>query len=556
MKSIYKSLIVALTAAPLFTGCIEESMPTNIIIETQLEGSPRATEALIWAIPGHLNAAAELTSTAFDIGYPGIMRIRDLFTADFLTSSLGANYNHFWYWEEISVGLGPNYLYPQYPWNWFYTHVLTINKVIGAIDGETQNEELRQQLATAYGDRAWAYLDFARMYEVLPTDGYEVTPEILGLTLPWVDETTTEDQMRNNPRLTHDEMIAKIKNDLDKAAAYWVGATPRTTKTTPDLGVVYGLYARLYMWDAAYKAEIDGDATSAANVYAEAKKYAELAISTSGATPLTKDEWLSTTNGFNDSSFSSWMFCGQYVTADDAVQYPNYSWIGWTATEKTYGYSSTRLKAFPEIGAELYEKINDRDFRKLSYVAPEGSALSGREPFLDPSLTKDAFTQPYISIKFRPGGGATVDNLTGCAVAYPLMRVEEMYLIAAEAAAQNDPAAGKTLLENFMKTYRFSQYSCSAITKENIIKEIILQKRIELWGEGQTFFDLKRLDMPVIRAYEGTNWTWGTSTINTGRRPAWFNFCITNQECDNNAGIPRELNAPTPANRYTVLDQL
>lgn len=556
-NKIFKTVLAVAAIAPALTGCIEEVVPTNGIIQSQLEGNPRATEALVWAMPGHMNEILLFNNTGngWDMGYPGIMHIRDLFTADLHHSQLGANYNHFWYWSENSIGLGQAYLYTQYPWNWMYTHILSCNKVIQAIDINTENPELRMQLGSGYAYRAFTYLDFGRMYETLPTDGYEVSPELCGLTLPIVDENTTEEMLKNNPRVKHDKMVEFIKSDLDKAVSLLeTNASARPNKTIPDLSVVYGLYARLYLWDATYAEEIDGDAARARTQYAEAQKYAALAKS--GYTPLTQEEWLSTTTGFNDDSQSAWMFSGKYVTEDDAVQSGNFSWVGWMATEKTYGYSSSRLKCFPEIGAAVYERISDRDWRKLSFVAPEGSALAGREPFIDNAFAEEFFTVPYISIKFRPASGNQTDRLVGCAGAYPLMRVEEMYLIEAEAAAHLDAAAGKTLLEDFMKTYRYSQYQCIASSVEDVVEEIIFQKRVELWGEGQSYFDIKRLNYSVTRAYEGSNFIWGSETFNTNGRPAWMNFVITRQELANNKGIPESLNAPTPAGRYKVIQSL
>ncbi|MFV0238214.1 MAG: RagB/SusD family nutrient uptake outer membrane protein, partial [Flavobacteriales bacterium] len=38
-----------------------------------------------------------------------------------------------------------------------------------------------------------------------------------------------------------------------------------------------------------------------------------------------------------------------------------------------------------------------------------------------------------------------------------------------------------------------------------LVDEIFLHKRIELWGEGQSLFDYKRLRKDVIRNYSGSN---------------------------------------------------
>lgn len=555
MKAIYKSLLAAVVATPMLTGCIEETFPTSGIVESQLESNPRATEALVWAMPGHLNQVGTISDQHWDIGYPGLMHIRDLFTADLHHSQLGANYNHFWSWSENSLGLGAGYLYPQFPWNWCYEQINICNKVISAIAPDTDNAELRMQLAAGHAYRAFTYLDFGRMYEALPTDGYDLAPEVVGLTLVIVDENTTSEQLSNNPRVTHEVLVDFIKSDLDKAIALSEGAAAVPSKTIPGLDVAYGLYARLLLWDATYQEEIKQDANAAANLYAEAKRYAELAIATHGDNITTREEWLSTTNGFNDASVASWMFCGQYVTEDTGAQAPNVSWTGWMASEKSYGYASTRLQCFPEIGAAVYNRIDNRDFRKLTFVAPEGTALSGQEPYLDAALAAEYFTAPYIGFKFRPGSGNTNDGKVGCAVAYPLMRVEEMHFIAMECEAHADPAVGKASLEKFMKTYRNSSYSTRVTSKEDVIEEIIFQKRVEFWGEGLSYFDIKRLDYPVTRAYDGTNFAWGTETMNTTRRPAWMNFVITNQEVNNNIGIPSDLNTPTPANCYLVLER-
>ena len=74
------------------------------------------------------------------------------------------------------------------------------------------------------------------------------------------------------------------------------------------------------------------------------------------------------------------------------------------------------------------------------------------------------------------------------------MRVEEMYLIKAEAMAKAGQD-GKSFLENFVKTYRNPSYTCTGDVQE----AVYFQKRIELWGEGQIWFDVMRLNKGVDR---------------------------------------------------------
>ena len=84
------------------------------------------------------------------------------------------------------------------------------------------------------------------------------------------------------------------------------------------------------------------------------------------------------------------------------------------------------------------------------------------------------------------------------------MRVEEMYLVLAEAQAMaGDPASGAATLENFVKTYRDPAYVCAADTKERVQNAAWQQRRIELWGEGFSYTDLMRLKKNIDRRGAG-----------------------------------------------------
>lgn len=549
MKTSYITLIAAACVAPVLTGCVDEVFPTSGMVQSQLEGSPKATEAIVMGMPAYLNVADVMgADQAYDWGNPALMHVRDLMTEDMCAPAIG--YNWFTTWSSVRASIGEEYMATQWIWYSYSKQVQTTNLAVAAIDPETTDPILRSYLGAAHAFRAAVYMDWARMYEFMPNqyvpgtndDGNDVT----GLTVPIVTEKTTEAESRKNPRRPHAEMVAFIKEDLTKAIGFLSeNCAARPSKILPNLAVAYGLMARLNMWDASYyDADYnvpEPDAAKAAAGYAEALKYAELAQA--GFTPTTEDQWLSTATGFNDISTPSWMWGQQYVKEDDAVQTALLNWISWMSSEASFGYAAAGV--YVEIGASLYKNISDRDFRKLTFKAPEGSPLENRVTFLNPEEAEEF--DVYTTNKFRPGSGVTTDYQTACVVAVPLMRVEEMYLIAAEAAAHANPADGAAKLESFMKTYRYNTYKCYAVDKADVIDDIILQKRIELWGEGQTFFDVKRLNMSVTRAYDGSNFNWGADTYNTNGRPAWMNFVIVASEGDNNEAI-RFTNSPSPYN--------
>ena len=175
--------------------------------------------------------------------------------------------------------------------------------------------------------------------------------------------------------------------------------------------------------------------------------------------------------------------------------------------------------------------------------------MADRISYVDAAFAAEHLTDPYLTLKFRPGSGNMSDPAVGAVVAYPLMRVEEMYFIEAEAVAHTNAAQGKALLEKFMKTYRYATYASAATSPAAVEEEIIFQKRVELWGEGQSFFDIKRLNYSTTRWYDGTNFQPGLDTFNTNGRAAWMNFCIVRQEINNNKAL-EGFNNPDPSDLY------
>ncbi len=531
-KIIY--IICAVSFSVSLTGCLDDAQLTTGATEEQLGSSAKATEALLWAMPAftnNFNTLSRRTDDEFhwDFGYPAIMTIRDIMGEDHTV--LDHDYNQWTYWL-LNQHMGKEYVFSTFVWRWHYKFILTTNKVIGAVEEETATPTQKFYLGAAYAMRAFGYLDAAQMYEFLPNDmvssvnaeGHDVT----GLTIPIVTESTTEEEARNNPRVPHEEMVKFIENDLNKAEELITNGT-RPHKSIPNIDVIYGLKARLYLWDEQYD---------------KAKTYARKVIDSGFYTPMSNAEWNDPTTGFNTLSTKSWMWGSETVKEDDAVQTGICNFVSMLSPETVYGYAGHGPVHM--ISKSTYDKISDQDFRKYSFKAPEGSAIADKTIYINPTAAENY--PAYTSVKFRPGSGNVEDYQVGSVAAYPMMRVEEMYFIEAEAAAHQNAAEGKKLLEDFMKTWRYKGYVCRSSAEEDVIQEIILQKRIEFWGEGIVFFDYKRLNMPVTRRYEGSNHL-KNSLFNTTTRPAWMNFVIPIGEEENNEGI-RSFNNPDPSGVY------
>lgn len=90
---------------------------------------------------------------------------------------------------------------------------------------------------------------------------------------------------------------------------------------------------------------------------------------------------------------------------------------------------------------------------------------------------------------------------------FPFMRAAEMLLIEAEAAYRlNDQAAVRTLLTELNSKRHTETYDISSLSGDDLWNEYTLSSRLELWGEGHTWFNMKRWQMDAVRnAWEAGN---------------------------------------------------
>ena len=121
-----------------------------------------------------------------------------------------------------------------------------------------------------------------------------------------------------------------------------------------------------------------------------------------------------------------------------------------------------------------------------------------------------------------------------------------MLLIEAEANyhLSTDPTAAQNSLgELNLASGRDPQYTCTA-TGEDLLKEIKMYRRLELWGEGFSWYDCKRWGDPVVRhsIAEGGNYsqfvsgTFGFDKSGNYDETFW-KWIIPNRESDYNTAI-------------------
>lgn len=561
---IFKMAAVLLGSAVLLTGCIEETFPEgSAATQEQVADSPFAANGVVTAMSTILmNNYQGLLGEHVEFGYGGIFGALDRLAGEIfpVAGNMAGGNQYYDRWQFVlypanTNGLGVDGWGTPFFYYSYYQYLYTANSAIEVFSAAS---EPGPELGIAKAFRALSYMDMARLYDALPavasgeagTNPYEIEPQAVGLTVPIVREGMTLTDLENNPRVARDEMWAFILNDLNDAEALLGNYRPDRL-TTPDLAVVYGMKARAYLWlggftesygDVAIDENTSVAVPTGAAAYKLAAEYARKAIDASGCSILTEAEYLDPVNGFSKVA-SSWMWA--MCQSVDTIINNLYSWTAHMSPDGQWGYGPL---AQPGMQVLLYDRMSDTDFRKKIVVNKERD-FSKIEPYvlMNEAEFEDFQIAPMCVFKFHTGGGEKYNDATGNVTDIPLMRVEEMYLIEAEATAHADAAAGKTLIESFM-AHRDPSYLCKDTSSADVVEEIIFQKRIELWGEGQIIYDLKRLNYGTINGNEGSNAPSMDRFTTNGRAP-WWNLCIPLSAIQQNQALSG-YNNPSPFKTY------
>ena len=560
MKNTILKVSAILAAAVFSASCIQESVPVGgSVTQAQVSASDFALMSMINAMPASMSTSgtggyAGSYGDHTDFGIPGIHLRLEHMLEDIATMADNPYYNRF-YAYDLNQAQGHQYTYCAYFWDMYYTWIRLANDVIASMvpaieDGADEDTmvELKHNLGQAYAYRAWCYLDLARLYE--PKDNAEVPvpANIIELTVPIVAENTTIDDCKQNPRVKRSEIYQFILDDLKRAEENLNPAV--TTFSQPTIMMVYGLYARTYL-------ELGYERTGFnKEMFAKAAEYARMVINQSGKTPLTKEQWTNPTTGFNSASSNNAWVWGLALSAENLNNLLTYT--SHISSEAAWGYA-----AYAQFGASqiLYDAIPETDFRKLSWLGPNKDEwTSGKYRFAGTDADVQSFLEgrgrpaakPYTAIKFRPAQGECNDFNVGNAIDYCLMRIEEMHFIEIEAQYHLDASKGVNMLCDFMHDYRDNSYNRIQVGADFAAfkKELLLQKRIEFWGEGILLYDYKRLDEPIDRSASNHA---GVFKLRTQRRSPQWNIVITRAEFQSNTAINEGLNNPDPSDKIEIL---
>ncbi|NPA08277.1 MAG: RagB/SusD family nutrient uptake outer membrane protein [Chlorobi bacterium] len=447
-------LAIGLASVSSCSGDFLDTVPTDSVDETSAVST---ADNLMTIINGmHRDLYYRQNSNQGQNGQAGIMIMMDALGEDLVFPSTGNG----WYistvrWQDQINENGAN---DFYPYQFYYALIRNANTVINAGDNATGDVAIKNKaIAEAYAYRAFCHYMLVQLYGIRYTNGSTNNQ-------PGVPIRTSLDTAPKG-RNTVEEVYAQVNADLDKSISLLTTYTGRAAKSHFDLNVVRGLKARVALTQGNYQLAADN---------------AKLART--GYSLMSNATYLS---GFNTVSNGEWMW-GSYIVADQTDYFGNYG------AYMSRNYNSTNIRTAPKaINKLLFQKFPATDVRTKNFDPTGQHTALG----LPSNFAKFAYTsQKFLAV-------STSDSR--CDV--PLMRAAEMYLIEAEALARipGKEADSRVVFNQFMLN-RNPSYVASSNTGSAYINEILDSRRIELWGEGFRFLDLKRLNLPLDRGTSAT----------------------------------------------------
>lgn len=409
-----------------------------------------------------------------DFGQKAYDIYSDMIVSDMVLGSL----TYGWYRDVARLSATTDYTDTDAykPWRYYYQIGLAANatiELLGGPDAELEGNNVFI-MGQAKAMRAYAYFYLAQFY----SSGYGTGSEKI---LPIYRDT----QVPNQPKSTSAEVYEFIIENLEQAIVHLEGFNrSASAKNQINQDVAKGLLA--YALTARGSAEDLQRVVKLTDEIINSNAYPLTTRSQTVAqfrTPLTAtSELLNPESGFNDVNTPSWMW-GVDLTLDSDLDL-----VSWWGQVDLFTYSYAYVGDAKIIDDGLYDAIREDDIRKNQFVDVDGDGKlwpinkfywSGRTKY----LAGDEFGgQRYIITD------------------YVYMRVEEMYLLNAEAKAklgQDGPARER--LKDILKL-RVDDYNyVDALSGEALQDEIYLQTRIEMWGEGKAYLAMKRNKATVKR---------------------------------------------------------
>ena len=443
-----------------------------------------------------------------EFGKRGIDLATDMLSGDVALTS----YSYGWFYSDERGQTATSRT--SYMWTYYYRMLRNINKVISVVgvQSDLTKRIAEYGLPNAYNDKKEMYYvivdadtiasysaaeaEIACYYaQALTMRGYVYTNLInlyartnAQIGSAWEDEVVCP--LYNEKNLEDAQPVAKLKDvytqvesDLTEAISYFDAFEDtyvRASKLSADANVARGFLAYSYLNKALPKS----NSYFSADNYNNALKYAKQVIDNKEFSVISNADVLTT--GFNNVNDNSWIWA-QDVTTETATDLA--SFFGQV---DIHSYSYAWAGDTKVIDEKLYEMIDTFDIRRRWFndgsknstfkYCPDGKFFSAKNPV---STADSDLDREWLS-----------DNV--------YMRIECMYLIAAEAAYRLNDYAGSLEYLCAITDQRVDTTASAASAYANyvaglqnnpeaLLAAIEFNWRVELWGEGYGLQTFRRL---------------------------------------------------------------
>lgn len=469
MKMIRKFIYVGVLLS--FVSCSEEFLevePTEVLSAEQVgaasEVNPDVAKGTLLGIYENLyRFGSGGTSDQEDFGVTSLYINFDIWSADMAHLSKG--YNRHVAVSELTATLDPSSNVNYRGWRFLYRVINLSNLVIDAAGGNDvipETDTGRFTVGQAKALRGYAYYFLAHAY----------VNDISDLSKPVLPIYLSANEI-DAPKSTLQEVFDVALDDLLDAETLLEGFN-RESKIEINQDVVRGLLARTY---------------GALNKWPETEIYAKKVID-AGYPIMTADEVAllpgedGSVGGFNDINSIPGVIWGINITPEGQGLSSLLSWWGFM---DVYSYSYAAVGNAKGMDEALHSKFRPDDVRLYQFDAT--LRPSGKFYY------KGAENNGFAAFS---GPQSNIDSDSH------YMRVAEMYLLHAEAAAENGNVFDARNSLKAVLDLRLDDSSyIDALPDDGLAEEAALQARLELFAEGQSYFIMKRRGETRTR---GANW--------------------------------------------------
>lgn len=510
MKNIYKVLLGGVLAFSV-SSCEEDFLkvdPTDKVSSEELKELVKADAGLVSAsLDGllammHTGGISGSPNSHRDLGYKTAAICDGLISGEIAMTN--SSFTSFLSCEQLLATSDNTNIFGYRLWRYPYRVVKAANDIIDTFGGDAtsfgdgeENNPAKQSFAKALVMRSFAYYNILLHY----TKSYKADDKVIPL---YIDGST-----QGGPAVSSGEIAKKLIADMTKAIEYLKGYT-RANKLDIDVDIAKMILAYIHAYVGNWKETYD-----LASSIADAGKYKI----------LDKEGVL---GGFNNVASESWMW------ASDITPSLDMQLQSWWGMMDGSSYSYPAFGDRRAISDAIFAQIDENDYRKMQFINDPTSIwhlMAGRK-FYNQKFTNDKIEEIIkTSIeeakaynedpknkdkkkKIIPTGlnGATylskMRNKSERPIKddYVYLRIEEAFLLAAEAAAalEDNANARKYLTAVLAKRFeKAEQYdNVNSLGAADLLNEVIKHSTIEFYGEGKFYALMKRQKLTVTR---GTN---------------------------------------------------